>query len=701
MSRRPPRVAVLGGGMAGLAAAWRLSEPGWQERCASITVYQRGWRLGGKGASSRGAHGRIEEHGLHIWLGYYENAFRLMRECYAELDRTATDPAAPVRTWQDAFLPAPTVGLEDRHAGGWHHWVGDFAPNDQLPGDPDAPGGVMSVAEFALRALRLLADFAGSLRPAGPGSGGRIVLSTDPRPPPGPHRDLLAGLGVTAVAAVLEAVTIAQGALASDLARPLAPLDRFLDGVRSSLDAGAGADPGLRKASHLVSVVGATLRGIVADNLLGDPRGFRAIDGEDYRDWIRRHGAAPEAVASTLVSGLYDLVFAHQDGDPARTSFGAGWGVFLSGKTFFDYKGAIFWKMTAGMGDIVFAPLYEALRRRGVEFAFFHRVDALHLSADRSAVEAVAVGVQARTVAGAAGYEPLVRVRGLPCFPPRPLADQLDGAAGVGDHDLESHWCSWPDADRVVLRRGEDFDVAVLAIPLGMAPVVCRELIDDAPRWRDLVAQVRTVATQSLQLWLREAEPDLGWPHPGVTVSGYVKPFDTWASMPQVIDAEDWPTGDRPRTVAYFCSTLAAPWPVDETGPGYALRHDARVREHARRFVDHDLGHLLPGAASGQGFRWDLLCGAPPGAGPDALDTQFWRANVDPSDRYVQSVAGTDRFRLRPDESGYANLVLAGDWTDCGLNAGCIEAAVLSGLEAANAVLGRSRSHRIAGRYLL
>ena len=88
------RVAILGGGMAGLATAWRLSEPGWREEIEAITVYQRGWRLGGKGASSRGVHGRIEEHGLHLWLGYYENAFRLLRECYAELDRPATDPQA-------------------------------------------------------------------------------------------------------------------------------------------------------------------------------------------------------------------------------------------------------------------------------------------------------------------------------------------------------------------------------------------------------------------------------------------------------------------------------------------------------------------------------------------------------------------------------------------------------------------------------
>ncbi len=33
------------------------------------------------------------------------------------------------------------------------------------------------------------------------------------------------------------------------------------------------------------------------------------------------------------------------------------------------------------------------------------------------------------------------------------------------------------------------------------------------------------------------------------------------------------------------------------------------------------------------------------------------------------------------------------------MNAGCIEAAVMSGLEAANALLGRGRFHRIRGFY--
>ena len=115
------------------------------------------------------------------------------------------------------------------------------------------------------------------------------------------------------------------------------------------------------------------------------------------------------------------------------------------------------------------------------------------------------------------------------------------------------------------------------------------------------------------------------------------------------------------------------------------------------RFLDGPIGDLLPGSVDGDGFRWDLLCADGDRVGPSRFDSQYWTANIDPSDQYVQSLPGTDRFRLRSDESGYDNLFLAGDWTDSGLNAGCIEAAVLSGLQAANAVDLRPRNHRILG----
>ena len=65
------KVVIVGGGCAGMAAAWQLSRlPGYD-----VHLYERSWRLGGKGASGRDEHGRILEHGLHIWLGFYENAF--------------------------------------------------------------------------------------------------------------------------------------------------------------------------------------------------------------------------------------------------------------------------------------------------------------------------------------------------------------------------------------------------------------------------------------------------------------------------------------------------------------------------------------------------------------------------------------------------------------------------------------------------
>src|SRR5690242_10662285 len=79
---KPRRIAILGGGCAALAAAFALTEDArWRDRF-EVTVYQQGWRLGGKGASGRNTDprfgARIEEHGLHLWAGFYRNAFRLI-----------------------------------------------------------------------------------------------------------------------------------------------------------------------------------------------------------------------------------------------------------------------------------------------------------------------------------------------------------------------------------------------------------------------------------------------------------------------------------------------------------------------------------------------------------------------------------------------------------------------------------------------
>ena len=117
------RVAVLGGGMAGVATAWELSRPGWEERFESSRCTSAGGSSAGRAPAPATRDGRILEHGLHVWLGYYDNAFRLVRECYEELDRARTDPGCPIRTWRQAFTPGARTSGCSSMGGGRRTWV--------------------------------------------------------------------------------------------------------------------------------------------------------------------------------------------------------------------------------------------------------------------------------------------------------------------------------------------------------------------------------------------------------------------------------------------------------------------------------------------------------------------------------------------------------------------------------------------------
>src|SRR3990172_9578104 len=104
MPERPKKtkVAVLGGGVGSMVTAFELTGSAALREKYDVTVYQMGRRLGGNGASGRNMdrQARIEEHGLHIWFGFYENAFNCIRRCYEELGRA---PGTPLASWKDAF----------------------------------------------------------------------------------------------------------------------------------------------------------------------------------------------------------------------------------------------------------------------------------------------------------------------------------------------------------------------------------------------------------------------------------------------------------------------------------------------------------------------------------------------------------------------------------------------------------------------
>jgi hypothetical protein len=89
----------------------------------------------------------------------------------------------------------------------------------------------------------------------------------------------------------------------------------------------------------------------------------------------------------------------------------------------------------------------------------------------------------------------------------------------------------------------------------------------------------------------------------------------------------------------------------------------------------------------GGAIDWQALFDERERVGEQRFEFKYWRANVSAWERYVITPAGSVKYRLAPGESGFRNLVLAGDWTKNGIDGGCVEAAVLSGIQAAQAIL--------------
>jgi len=711
------RVAVVGGGCAALTAAYELTRPEHGGKY-EVTVYQMGWRLGGKGASGRGIADRVEEHGLHLWMGFYENAFHLMRRCYEELP---SDPNRRFTSWRDAFTPAPHVAVADQAGEAWDFWVAHFPPGLGAPGDGRMPGGPFTAAGYLQRAAVLVGELIRSARR-------RVETATPGAAPEGEAGDASSRRPEAAAEAVERTVRVGQLAflaalresatvlgLAVDTILPTqlrtesGPVVRLIEAMaaaaRRQIADVVGADHQLRRVWHVVDLILAILRGATVHRLALDPRGFDAINDYDWRDWLRTHGASEEALDSGFINGIYDLVFGYEDGDIERPRLAAGVALRGAMRMFFNYRGSLFWRMSAGMGDVVFSPLYEVLKARGVRFEFFHRLRNVRLGAARKGVRpyvaALEFDVQAR-VKKSVEYRPLVDVRGVPSWPASPDWTQLAYGARLQREGraFEAHWDTRRVATRT-LRVTEDFDFVVLGVSIGAIPHVASELIDRAQNWRDMVQHVRTVPTQAFQVWLRESPQSLGWPHPPVNLSGYVQPFDTWADMGHLLPVEGWP--EPPAGLAYFCSVLPDREGGDGVTEAYARERRQEVRDNAIRFLSEDVARLWPRAACEKGFRWELLSAVNEPrkrvSSPDQkrFDSQFWTANVNPSDRYVLSLPGTIAFRISPLDRTFDNLTIAGDWTQSGLDSGCIESAVISGRLAAHALCGAPALSEIVG----
>jgi uncharacterized protein with NAD-binding domain and iron-sulfur cluster len=702
------KVAILGGGCGSMATAWALTGlPNWQEKF-DITVYQLGWRLGGKCASGRDADMayRIQEHGLHVWGGFYENSFRLIQDVYGALP---PDTGNPLEAWDDALKKLSTVTLQEHIDGQWINWYLDFPENSAVPGT----GGVIpSIWDYVQLILNWLdSQFAKVTHPPAATPLTDQIVGESAAPTHPQHVSFLHRI-IPAMAHLTEAGAnpLLNDVHPIDLIRAAAALHKSLDhDVQSHFDIHRldiatlvdqavenvvqqvdRTDTDVRRILMLINFAASTVKGILRDGVLDG--GWAAINGYEWTDWLTRNGAWKSTTDGAVVHAIYDYTFAFSKGNTAVRNLEAGTATYGVLRLFLTYKGAIFWEMQAGMGDVVFAPLYRVLKERGVKFEFFRNIENLGVS--NGVVDTIDLSVQA-TVKDGAEYEPLIRVGGTYSWPAKPFYDQLVQGEELREKgiDLESFWADWPGTPQT-LQRGQDFDDVVLGISIGSFPYIAKEVLAASQPMKLMVQNIGTVQTASVQLWFDTNNVGLGASDVGRASTAGVEPLSTWSDMSFLLQREQWPpeaSAPPPQFIAYMIGVLedAANYPTPPD-PAFPIAQLARWRKIAIDWLQENTGTIWPKGvgADGKSLNWNLLHDSSGRSGEQRLDAQYLKVNIDPSERYVSSFTSTSIYRLNPGASGLPNLYLSGDWVKTEINAGCVEAAVMAGLACASALSG-------------
>ncbi len=710
----PKKIAILGGGASSLVTAYELSNlPDFAEKY-ELTVYQIGWRLGGKGASGRNAkdHQRIEEHGLHIMFGFYDNALGAMRGLYEAMGRAPTQPLA---TFEDAFKPHDFICMMENYQGQWLPWKLDPIPNPLSPGEDGflKPWDyVKRMIEWGLEVihndiLHSDATMLGECRATIQGCRDELVTETVRLMQ---LSETIAGpMPVANTLGTLTKILEQQNASFTSFYGPLGagqalssatwlPLELANSLVGSTTDSGTvlylitkavealwehefADNTALRRLRMMLDLFFATARGLIASGIIFPPHDWFSIDNYDLTDWLRKYGANETTLNSPLIWAMKDAAY------HTYAPIAAGSILQSMLRMIFTYRGNILYKMQAGMGDVIFTPLYEVLKKRGVRFEFFQAVRNLELSDDKERVSKITMGRQATLKSPS--YEPLVDVKGLACWPSEALYDQLvqGEALKAQNVDLENYWTKWPDVETYTLNEGTDFDQIVLGISVAGLPVVAQELLAHNPRLAQMCQSVKTAQTMGVQVWLKPTLQELGWELTPPVMIPYVEPLDTWADMTHLLPLEDWPAGTV-GNLAYLTSAMEDKEPIAPQGDTeYPWRQTQRVKEYTISFLEKDAQPIWPKSVNAEGqFDWNLVVAPPTVTGVARANYQYYRAPLSPSERYVLAVPGSSAKRLRAEESGFDNVVLTGDWTKTALSIGCLEAATMAGIMSARVI---------------
>ena len=686
------RVAIIGGGPAGLAAAFELTDAG-RDAEYDVTIFQQGWLLGGKCASGRnpdpGYGGRIEEHGLHIWFGCYENVLSVIDRCYEELKAAGYPPACgPI---QEALEGVDTIVLGQYADDTWDFNELVFPRNRTPPLNfADFVSEVFGWVAHRLVESRRIAEDTARKDPAQEELGWDDVLpiltALDLDAPDEGEWLHRVQHAASRLSRQLTAIYLDLRSAADAALDPIEHLDRYTELLEATLPRRPGEPPKVTFYRDAVRIVFAMLRGVWEDRLLD--RGFSAINDQDLAEWLRKHGLElpDDPIAwPTLLRAVYDGCFAFHQGDPNQPLMAAGRAVQGAVRCAFHYDGSVLFRPRSSMSDILIAPLAQRLAQRGVDIRYFHPVRRLRVSNDRKRVELEVVRQVSEEVIAEVGA--LVHGDDQNASPkwPSKLPDELVESSARLTQEID------PFDGGVPVEVG-DFDYVVLAVPPDVQREICGDLATADPKYASMLANSTSVATQAGQLWLSKTAEALGQHFRAQSLlSCYVEAIDTYADMAHLTEFEEWPADTDVRHIAYFCGVLP------EADVANQAAADARAMEQLGAYLQEEVHRIWPESVvepDATAFNEALL--VPAGSEPPLI-SQYTRANWAPTERYVLTLPGSVEYRLHATETPFENLVLAGDWTKNGFDAGCLEAAVTSGRLAAQAICGYPRPDDIPG----
>jgi uncharacterized protein with NAD-binding domain and iron-sulfur cluster len=721
------RIAIVGGGMAALATAFELTQRKDLQDRFEITIYQMGWRLGGKGATGRDDKGRVVEHGLHIWFGCYENAFRMLRTAYEEW-KPFQNPQQAIKSCDDALKAQrdSAIGAGDSSniiclnwppmAGKPGAGVADLSPlacfsqmlnvmqnfYDQLESDASLFLPKLYLSLSILELVKLAGVDTKKYVDDSPDDLGRFLVKE--------------GSGLALASAW--SAKLASNELAQNEAQ-LRGLAAFVRLYAKNIIRAQGSSAAGKFLTQLIDVGTAAIKGVIVDIMLGGAS-IDDLDLMDFREWLAVCGAARDSIyGSPIVQALYDSMLEYCDGDKRRPSYGAGTAAQAVFRLYGTYQDSFAFEMRSGMGEVVVMPIYKVLQKRGVKFEFFMKLKRIKLNLTGTAVAQIEFDKQVNLRNGC--YDPTIPPKPcngyLECWPNEPLWDQICCGQELAAKclDFESYWCS-----HNVGQVTPPFDIVVLAIPLGAFKKLnaaqepceeqeepcenpkgpCDELIKASEKFRTMTETATLVPSIAFQAWCTVDTAGLGWPPdcakpPGAAVKTVIStgpdPLDIWADMSQVLAYEPEQPDPGPKSLQYLCGVLETDlFRAPRCKEGVPDEAKALARSEAIKWLNTKAHYIWPKSSPGGSFDWDILFDPNGAKGPYRIDAQVYRANVDPSSCCVASAAGSTRWRLATDASGFDKLYLAGTWIDTGFNTECIEAAVMSGMQAARAISGAS-----------